>query len=104
MIKVTITSKGGKHELGRIHIENVSTSADGRYGDYSLQFGVDTGAGVAVIQRSVYAFPRKDLNVLALVRLALETLEEKELSLDADPDARRSPNLARGLPRSLWPF
>lgn len=104
MIEVTVTIKGTKHELARISIENLG-SAD-EFGDYSVRFGVDTGSGFAVYQRSVEHFPRRRYNALALLRIALSTLEEKELTLDSDPDqdAGRSPNLARGLPRAMWPF
>lgn len=101
MIEVVIRS--GRKELGRIRLENV-TATPTEYGDYTVQFGVDTGEGWAVYQRKVEHFARKRYNVLGLIRLALSALEEKELSLDTDPDARSSPDLARGLPRSLWPF
>ena len=103
MIEVII--KSGRKELGRIKIEHLSGS-EATFGDYSIQFGVDTGEGFAVYQRSVDHFPRKRYNVLALLRIALSALEEKELTLDADPDqdATSPSNLARGLPRSLWPF
>lgn len=101
MIEVTV--KSGDAELAHIRIENV-TATKTDHGDYSIQFGVWTGAGQAVYQRKVENFPRKKFNVLGLLRFALTTLEEKELSLDADPDAASSSNLARRLPRSLWPF
>lgn len=97
MIEVIVkgTIKGRKHELARIKI--ISVHNQGTHADYSVQFAVDTAEGTALYQRAIYSFPRKRLNVLALLRLALETLEEKELSLDADPDASDSPNLARRL-------
>lgn len=103
MIEVTITSKSGTHELGKIRIENLS-EVSAEHGDYTVQFAVDTGAGWATYQRSVHNFPRKQFNVLGLLRLALDTLDEKELTLDADPDARSSSSVARRLPRTLWPF
>lgn len=84
MIEVSIMLHK-KQELGSIRIENLEDSDDPELGNYSIQFGVDTGEGFAVYQRTVYAFPRQKLNVLALIRLALETLEEKELSLDSPP-------------------
>lgn len=93
-IEVKITSKDGTHELGRIKIENMLTGTLDE-ADYSIEFGVDTAEGFAVYQRAVYSFPRKDYNVLGLLRLALSTLEEKELKLDGDPDAPRSPRDAR---------
>jgi hypothetical protein len=101
MIEVTATMRGGKHELARITIENLLDSPDPALGNYSVRFAVDTAEGYALYQRTVHNFPRKQLNALALIRLALESLDEKELSLDADPDASDSPNLARRLPRTM---
>lgn len=104
MIEVVITKNAGKFELARVRMTNLTSSLDPSYGDYSLEFAVNTIDGVAIYQRSVYAFPRKEYNVLGLMKLALETLDEKELSLDGDPDgpdARHSSNLARGLERPL---
>jgi hypothetical protein len=103
MIEVII--KSGRKELGRITLENLGPAAE--FGDYTAQFGVDTGEGWAVYQRGVEHFPRRRYNVLGLLRIALSALEEKELTLDADPDsdtARRSSDLARRLPRPMWPF
>ena len=101
MIDVSIKFKGGA-ELGHIRIENMETGT-AELGDYSVEFGVDIAEGFAVYQRAIYSFPRKDYNVLGLLRLALSTLEEKELTLDGDPDrpnpsgnARLSRHLARG--------
>lgn len=100
MIEVSIKHDG--RELARIKIEHLGPGGD--FSDYSIQFGVDTAEGFAVYQRAVEHFPRRKFNALALLRIALATLEEKELSLDADPDARRSSSLARRLNRSMWPF
>jgi len=99
LIEVNITSKNGTHELGLIRIQNMETN-DPEFGDYSIEFAVDTGEGFAAYQRSIYKFPRKDYNVLGLLRLALSTLEEKELSLDGDPDKSR-PHGNAGLSRLL---
>lgn len=107
MITVTITKSGGKHELGRIEIENVLDDQTNETGTYSIRFAVDTGSGVAIYQRRIDSFYRRRYNVLALLRIALDTLMEQELTLDGDPDAqdaRRSPDLARRLPRARWPF
>lgn len=95
MIEVTVKMKGGKHELARIRITKVENRGD--LADYSVQLAVDTGVGPAIYQRAVFNFPRKDLNILALIRLALETLEEKELKLDGDPDTSHPSDLARRL-------
>lgn len=100
MIEVSMMLGGG--ELAHVRIENMDDAlANPEYGDYSIQFAVHTGEGVAMYQRSVYNFPRKQFNALALLKIALETLTEKELTLDLDPDARGSSNLARRLPRTL---
>ena len=104
MIEVRITYKGGK-ELAKVTIENMCDSDDADFGDYSVRFAVDTGGGsLAIYQRSIHDFPRKKFNVLGLLRLALSTLDEEELTLDADPDARHSSGVGRKLSRSLWPF
>lgn len=100
MIEVNIKTSDGQHELARITIEK-QPSDKKEYGDYSLRFAVDTGEGFATYQRSAYNFPREKYNVLGLIKLALETLEEKELTLDAKPDARRSSSVARRLPRVM---
>lgn len=95
-----ISIKKGRTELARIKITNISHTVS-EHGDYSVHFAVDTGEGFAVYQRRVERFPRKRYNVLALLRLALSALEEKDLTLDTDPDARHSSDMARRLPRSL---
>jgi len=100
VIRVTGTKNGGRHELLLVELENVSDEGAGEFGEYSVRFVVDTGEGFATYQRAVRGFPRKKYNALGLLRLALESLDEKELTLDADPDARRSPDLARRLPRA----
>lgn len=103
MIVVKITDDKDGRELGVVRIERMGFSSS-EFEDYSVQLGVDTGEGLATYQRSVEHFPRKKYNVLGLLRLALDTLEEKELTLDADPDAGHSSNLVRRLSRTLWPF
>jgi len=92
---------GQNRELAHIRMENLTTSTDPEYGDYSVQIAVNTGAGVAMYQRAVHNFPRKRFNVLGLMKIALDTLNEKELYLDADPDAPSTSDLARRLPRTL---
>jgi hypothetical protein len=107
VITVLITKSGGKHELARIEIENVLDDQTNETGTYSVRFAVDTGSGVAIYQRRIDSFFRRRYNVLALLRIALDTLMEQELSLDGDPDtqdARRTSDLARRLPRAGWPF
>ena len=97
MILVTITNPATGTELGRIEVQNLQTGV-GEVADYSVKFGVERGTAVGMHKRMIYGFPRKKYNVLALLRQALETLNEKELELerDFDPDAAdRSPNLAR---------
>ena len=101
MIEVVI--KSSRKELARIKIENISEKS--HFADYSVQFAVDNGNGeLAMYQRSVYGFNRKRFNALALLRLALEALNEKELSLDGDPDTTVQSDLARQLGRVRWPF
>lgn len=97
MITVTVTKSGGKHELARIEIENVTGSTQ-ETGEYSVRFVVDTGSGPAIYQRRIDSFFRRRYNVLALLRIALDTLMEKELSLDRDPDAHHSEQHRKRLP------
>lgn len=92
MIVATVKFKGGRVELAKIKIINESESS-GEVADYSIEFAVHTAAGIALYQRSIYGFPRKKLNALALLLQALNTLAEEELSLDADPDAPGPPDL-----------
>ena len=97
VIEVLVLKNGD--EIARVKIENMSETHD--VADYSVRFAAFTGASVAIYQRAIYAFPRRKINVLGLVRQALATLEEKELTLDGDPDTGTVPaNLARQLRRA----
>ena len=104
MITCRITDDDGR-ELALVRMERLGSPTE--MGDYSFQLGVNTGEGWAVYQRSVDQFPRRRYNVLALLRVALSSLEEKELSLDRDPDqspppdARRTSDLVRRLFRGM---
>jgi hypothetical protein len=101
-VRVSIPTGQGDHEIALIKMSRVSMTPDRQHGDYHILFGVETGEGIAVYQRHVDNFPRTQYNVLGLLRIALETLEQKELSLDRDPDnAGYSPDLARRLERAL---
>lgn len=95
-------------EVASIRITKLESHDDGT-ADYQFELGVDTADGFAVYQRDARLFPRKKLNTLALLRLALSTLEEEELSLDGDidqprssRDARSSRYLAREIGRTLF--
>lgn len=96
MITVTVTKSGGRHELARIEIENLSPA--GETGEYSVRFVVDTGSGPAIYQRRIDSFYRRRYNVLALLRIALDTLMEQELSLDRDPDTHYPKQHRKRLP------
>ena len=103
MITVVVTGTHG--ELARIQDRERNRQCQ-ETGTYSVRLAVQTGSGIAVYQRRIDSFFRRRYNVLALLRIALETLDEKELSLDRNPDqdAGRSPNLAGRLARVVWPF
>jgi len=88
VIEVLILHKETGTQLGRINIENVS-GVDDEHGDYSVKFGVERIASVGIHRRSVLNFPRKQYNVLALLRQALNTLEPYELKLDGEYHTRR---------------
>lgn len=81
MIEVIIRVKGEQFPLARVEIENLS-GYGGDTADYSVRFGVDKMDGLGLHQRGIRAFPRKKYNVLALLRQALMTLEERDLELD----------------------
>jgi hypothetical protein len=109
-VQINLDPQSGddSYELAVIRIHQVKVTPDLEYGDYSVEFGVDTAEGFAVYRRAIYAFPRKRFNALALVRQALDTLYEEELNLDGDPDdpasrdhARRASDLAGRLHRAL---
>lgn len=100
MIRVKI--KVGNREIALIRITNLEDSDDPEFGNYSIEFGVDTAEGFAVYQRSIEAFPRRKYNALALLRQALNTLDEKELRLDGDIDSPRPPDDAGISRRLAW--
>lgn len=83
MIEVRITHDG--EEIGLIQIERVGDRLGGD-ADYSIKFGVERIASVGTHRRAMLAFPRRQYNVLALLRQALNTLEPDELKLEGDPD------------------
>ena len=104
MIEVFVKKDG--QQIARIQIENITNKEDLKdgFGDYEVKFAVERGNAVSMHRRLIFGFPRKRYNVLALVRQALHTLEERELYLerDFDPDeAPVSPDLARRLGRAL---
>lgn len=97
MIEALVFKNG--EPVAKVEIKNIHVHEDGT-ADYQVRFGVERGSAVGLHRRLVFRFPRKRLNVLALLRLSLETLNEKELELerDFDPDeAPVSPDLARRL-------
>lgn len=101
MIEITVRVYNGP-EIAQIRLERVDLTPDELMGTYSVQFAVNIGESVALYQRRVDNFPRTKYNVLGLLQLALDTLSEQELYLDADPRlARHSPDLARRLERAL---
>lgn len=97
-----VKAESNRHELAVIRITNLEDSSDPEYGNYSIEFGVDTVDGWAIYQRSIESFPRRKYNTLALIRQALNTLEEKELRLDGDIDAPRPQGDARSSRRLAW--
>lgn len=90
-------------QLGRIVIKKNYVGRDGT-ADYSVKFMVERGSAVGLHKRLMWGFPRKQLNVLALVRQALNTLDPKELELERgfdpdSPEANRTSDMARRLKR-----
>lgn len=94
MIEVRITHDGD--EIGLIKIERVDDRLSGA-ADYSVQFGVERIASVGTHRRGILNFPRREYNVLALLRQALATLEPDDLRLEGDPDVDFKPRRFRKL-------
>jgi hypothetical protein len=97
MIEVIILKNG--EPLATVEIKNVQVHSDGT-ADYRVLFAVERGSAVGIHRRPIFRFPRKRLNALALLRQALNTLDEKELELERDfnPDETTvSTDLARRL-------
>lgn len=103
MIEVSITSHGGKRELAKIRIENVTDyeileNPDYDHGDYSVQFVVDRCMAIGTHRRGMWGFPRTKYNVLGLLLQALNTLDPKELELE---DGTSASDLAGEVGRTL---
>lgn len=105
MIEVFIVHDG--EPLAHIEIERVDDyfelgSQHPPMADYRVRFGVDRGSAVGVSSRMVHAFPRRKFNVFGLVRLVLDTLNEKEFLLESDYDIDSSEtSVPKGLARGL---
>lgn len=91
-----------EHEYFHVTIELVKTNDDGT-ADFSVRFGIDREGARGVHQRPVFGFPITQYNKLALLKIALDTLEPSELELEhptAAPDlARRQRGVGPALPR-----
>jgi hypothetical protein len=85
MIEVFVVNDG--EPLGTIEIlRDGETFANENLCDYVIRFAVDRGSAIGAHVRTIHSFPRTQLNCFALVLQALNTLEEKELSLERDYD------------------
>lgn len=102
MIEVIVRHMGSETELARIEIENVSTTDDGLYGNYSVRFGVNKVGGVGLHRRGVLHFPRTKYNVLALLIQALSTLDPQDLEFTEPWDERDPLQKLRELGRRWW--
>lgn len=89
MIEVVIRHRESGAELGRIEIENVTIGKpNAKYQDYSVRIGVDRINSVGIYQRGLVSFFKQRYNVLALLKMALETLEPEDLELDGPYEDR----------------
>lgn len=99
MIEVKITKDGQPIAHMEIkHIPDVEPVDLPNWATYKIKYAVERGTAVGMHTRTIYGFPRKYYNVLALVLQALNALSEKELKLEHnfDPDeASVSTDLAR---------
>lgn len=87
MIDVYVCING--EPLAQIEIQNISSSDDLEYSDYTVRYAVDRGSALGTHSRLIHGFPRKRYNAFALIAVALNTLSQKELELerDFDPDS-----------------
>lgn len=97
MIEVLITNDYG--ELARMRISNLDGDVD--EASYSVEFAVNRVGDTALFQRGIFRFPRNKFNVLALLKQALETLDEGELKLDGTISPSDMERRQRGALRSL---
>lgn len=94
MLEVKILKNGV--EIGRVEIENIRMNDDGS-ANYAAKFGVERCGAVGLHQRQIWGFRRLKYNVLGLLKLALETLDEKELELERDTSPSDLAREVRGI-------
>lgn len=78
---LTADVRVNQRQTALVEIEKLRTHSDGT-ADYSVMFTVDDVVSVTKRRRIVHSFPRTRYNSLALLRIALETLEPNELELE----------------------
>lgn len=92
------TDDGEMYELANIIISRIEPTFDeAEQADYEVIFGHNNVEAAEVFTRHIKQFPRLTLNVLALVKSALSTLNPKDLQLDGE----LSGYMARRQPRTL---
>jgi hypothetical protein len=89
MIEVIIRHVDTDSELARVEIENISPSSQDVLGTYSIRFAVERISSIGLHQRLIDNFPKRQYNVLALLRQALMTLDNDELKLEGEWTHRR---------------
>lgn len=89
MITVNIEHDG--EPIGQMEITRIPEDGTDQYATYKVKYGVERGSAVGVHERTLRMFPRKHLNVLALISEALFELNAKDMSLERDFDLDKAP-------------
>lgn len=92
-----VDGEDDEHEYFHVSIVLIQTNADGT-ADFSVRFGIDREGARGLHQRPVFGFPITKYNKLALLKIALDTLDPSELELEhptAAPDLARRQRGAR---------
>lgn len=98
-----IDADGEQRELAQMRIDRIEpTFEEAESADYQFQLTADNGSDILIRNRVVEGFPRKTVNVLGLIRLALMTLKSEDYQLVGDTavdSARRQRRYLRSIPR-----
>jgi hypothetical protein len=100
---LTVSVKVNDLEVAIVEIKNVQTNEDGT-ANYVATFEVDRMGARGRHRRRLFGFPRTQYNALGLLKLALDSLDPRDLELETDGTgtsdlARRQRGAGPALPR-----
>lgn len=103
MIRVTISHEdrdGTVTELAAMRITRIEPTFDEAvYADYQVESVFDNNESMKIRNTVINNFPRKHLNVMGLLSLALHTFSQKDVTLDGDlPSGHMARRQRRALP------